>query len=165
MPLLVRKIEKAKWMQNDIVSGEDISADAITNCLKTKENNLSVWKVDTENNVEQAILAIAASAQHIETIDVVLISPEYLTQKDVDYSQSEIPVPVEDLINIHYDICKVTYKKLGIIAYHIADKIREQKIIRFTVGRLKGILKEAIEEGRLDIENLSYDVRKKIIIP
>ena len=162
MSLLVRKIEKAKWMQNDIISGEDISADAITNCLKTKGNTLSVWEVDTENHVEQAVLAIAASAQHIETIDVVLMNPEYLIESDVDYIQSEIPLPVEDLINMHHDICKITYKKLGIIAYHIADKIREQKIIRYTEGRLKGILKEAIEMGKLDIENLNYDVRKKL---
>ena len=38
MRLLVRKIQKSKWMQNDILNGEPVSGDAITNCLKTKNN-------------------------------------------------------------------------------------------------------------------------------
>ena len=28
MPLLVRKINRAKWQQNDILNGEEVSADA-----------------------------------------------------------------------------------------------------------------------------------------
>lgn len=45
MTLLVRKINRAKWMQNDILSEQDVSADAITICMKTVGNTLSVWQI------------------------------------------------------------------------------------------------------------------------
>ena len=60
MSLLVRKINRAKWLQTDIAHGDDISADAITNCMKTTSNRLSVWEVESEARIEEAALAIAS---------------------------------------------------------------------------------------------------------
>src|SRR5680860_1384079 len=71
IPLLVRKIEKAKWMQNDILNGEEVSADAITNCTRTNKNKLSLWFIQDESNLDDAVLALTSQAQHLETIDTV----------------------------------------------------------------------------------------------
>ena len=68
MPLLVRKINKAKWQQIDLTISNDASGDAITNCLKTKSNTLSVWMIDSENQIDDAFLALLANQDRIETI-------------------------------------------------------------------------------------------------
>jgi hypothetical protein len=89
MSLLVRKIDKGKWLQTNISGGEDVSADAVTNCLRTKGNALSVWGVETEAEIDEAVLAIVTGHQHLETIDVVSLSPEHLAVNGIDYQQTQ----------------------------------------------------------------------------
>jgi hypothetical protein len=57
MKLLVRKIERAKWMQKDVVNGATPSADAVTGSLRTKNNTLSVWQIENLDELEDAVIA------------------------------------------------------------------------------------------------------------
>ena len=73
MSLLIRKINRNKWIQNDAVP-DDVPADAITGgCVRTQRNTLSVWEVPDENKIDEAVLAIVSAGHHLETIDVVQI--------------------------------------------------------------------------------------------
>lgn len=83
MSLLVRKINRSKWFQTNIYEGEDISGDAITNCLKTTRNTLSTWRINSETEIEDAILAMASGFDHIDTIDVIPINPEHLESEGI----------------------------------------------------------------------------------
>jgi hypothetical protein len=162
MSLFIRKINKAQWLQTDIVQGEDVSADAITNCMKTKGNTLSAWEVESKTDIDKAVLAMVAAGDHLETIDVVPMTPEYLTEKEVDFKKISGLTPVEGLIKNHINLEQLSYKKLGIIAYHIVDKIREREVKRYTEGKCKEILRKAISEGKLKIEDIKDDIRKKL---
>ena len=102
--MLVRKITKSKWFQNDILNGAEVSADAITNCLKTTKNTLSVWRVDNEETIEEAALAIVANQQYLETIDVVLLDEEYFLKYQIKIENTEGNTIVEDLKNTHVDL-------------------------------------------------------------
>ena len=55
---LARKITRAKWDTGQELSAGEISADAVTSDLRTKENTLSFWRCRTETNgdVEDAVL-------------------------------------------------------------------------------------------------------------
>jgi hypothetical protein len=162
MSLLIRKIDKGKWLQRDICQGEDVPADAITNCLRTKHNTLSAWEITSENDIDEAVLAIVSGHQHLETIDVVPIDPGHLKENNIDCIRTDGLTPVRDLIKNHIDLSNLSYKKLGVIAYHIVDKIRDKKVRRYTEGRLKAILNEAIEKGRLEADKLSDSLRRKL---
>ncbi|MBC8185470.1 hypothetical protein H8E88_30645 [candidate division KSB1 bacterium] len=137
---LIRKINKAKWFQIDIMNDDDVTADAITNCLKTTENTLSVWNIENEADIEQAVLAIAASLQHIETIDVVILSTDTLKQYDINIITSTGNTPIESLKEIHRDLSGLTFSKLSQIKDHIVERIRNEKLKRFTKGQLKKLL-------------------------
>lgn len=162
MPLLVRKVDKGKWMQNDIVNGADVSADAITHCMRTANNKISVWEIDSEGNSEEAVLAMVAAHEHLETIDVVLMNRDYLTENGINCVNSEGRTAVTDLINRHRDLDSLTFKKLGIIAYHIVDGIKNDKIKRYTIGQQKEILKKAISTSRLNPDDLKNSVKEKL---
>ena len=84
MSLLVRKIDKSKWLQNNITADEDVSADDITICLKTSENKLSAWKVSTEHDIREAILAIVTGGDHLEAIDVITIDCKGITSDGIN---------------------------------------------------------------------------------
>lgn len=162
MSFLVRKINKAKWYQIDIMESDDVSADAITNCLKTTKNTLSVWHIETEDDLEKAVLAIVANQDHLDTIDVVILDEPSLTNYNLNIVASPGETPVISLIEAHRDIAELSFTKLGQVKEHIVQRIRNQKLKRYTVSSLKKILTNAINEGLLRKEDLKESIRQKI---
>lgn len=162
MPLLVRKINKAKWMQNDILSGQDVSADAITNCMKTYQNALSAWRVSHEDEVVDAILAMVAGQEHLDTMDVVFINRSSLEGNGINIKLTPGITPVKELVDKHVDICDLTCHLLGVVAENIIKSIKDEKIKRYTQRDLKKILIEAIEAGRLEKNDLNKYLLAKL---
>ncbi len=162
MSLLVRKINKAKWFQVDLWSTYDVSADAITNCLKTSKNTLSVWKIETENDLDQAVLALVSNQDNLDTIDVVILDESSLVDYNVRIISSPGNTPIESLTEAHRDLSELSYTTLGIVKDHIVSRIRNNYIKRYTVGNLKKLLKNSIEQGLLKKEDLQEGVQKKI---
>jgi hypothetical protein len=162
MSFLVRKINKAKWYQINIMESDDVSADAITNCLKTTKNTLSVWHIETEADLEKAVLAIVANQDHLDTIDVVILDEPSLNNYNLNIVASPGETPVLSLIEAHRDIAELSFTKLGQVKEHIVQRIRNQKLKRFTVSSLKKILTNAINEGILKKEDLNESIQQKI---
>jgi hypothetical protein len=155
MSLLVRKIDHIKWQQNDIFHDADVSADAITNCMKTKSNQLSVWEIPVENNLDDAALAIVTSGQHIETMYVALLERQALSEGGIELTQNEGATPIEALKKTHYDLDKLTYPKLGVIAQETVMSFKKKLVKRYTEGRLVEIVTDAITKGILEPSKLS----------
>ena len=162
MSLLVRKIDKSKWLQNDIVSGEDVSADAVTNCMKTSGNTLSTWRIDNEAQIDDAVLAIVSAHQHLDTIDVVWMSQDQLGEEDIIMQDAPGLTPVVDLVDNHVDIVDLTYKSLGKVAHCIIKCFSDNSVKRYTRGGLKKLLRTAIESGRLEAERIAPSVADKL---
>jgi len=162
MSFLVRKINKAKWYQIDIMQSDDVSSDAITNCLKTTKNTLSVWHIETENDIDKAVLAIAANQEHLDTIDVVILDEISLNNYNLNIIVSLGATPVKSLMEAHRDIAELTFTKLGLVKDHIVQRIRNQKIKRYNVNSLKKILTNAINDGLLQKEDLKESIRREI---
>lgn len=162
MNLLVRKIDQAKWMQNDIIHGGDISADAITNCSKTTKNTLSTWKAKSEESLDDAVLAIVSGNKYLESIDVVILDAAELQASGLSLINSDGQTPIQDLVNAHVDIQNLTYKTIGKFADHVVNSFKQEKVKRYTKGKLKTILQEAIQSGRLDPSKIDTDLASKL---
>jgi hypothetical protein len=142
----------------------DFSADAITHCIKTTNNELSVWEIPSEKSLDDAVLAIITGPKvaSIETIDVVTLEPDYLHQSGIGYDKSPGQTFVDDLKGTHYDLKSMTYTKLGIVAGHISDGIQKERVARYTVGRQKEVLRNAINSGRLIASTLNENIQAKL---
>ncbi|GCC53700.1 hypothetical protein SanaruYs_39450 [Chryseotalea sanaruensis] len=162
MSYLVRKVNKAKWFQIDILKDDDVSADALTNCLKTTNNTLSVWRIDNEADLDSAILAIVANQDHLDTIDIVILEESSLEGYNINIVASPGETPVASLISAHRDLSQLTFSKIHDIKNHIVERIRNDKLKRYTVASLKKILNSAIERGLVKQEDLKESLRKKI---
>ena len=57
MSLLIRKINRNRWLEEDEVPN-DVPADAITGCMRTQRNTLSVWEVPDEGKIDEAVKEI-----------------------------------------------------------------------------------------------------------
>jgi hypothetical protein len=102
--MLVRKVNKAKWINADNVK-EPPSADAITGCLRTTNNTLSVWRINNETELEDAVLAIVSGQERLDTIDVIVLDDEHFIKCKISTEETEGRTPVEDLKSTHRDLC------------------------------------------------------------
>ena len=161
MQLFVRKINRSKWNSSDD-NVFNLPSDAITSCTRTSRNTLSVWKITSENDLDEAVLALASNFQKLEAIDVVILDGDYLVKATIEQEQTNGITPVTDLIEYHYDLKNLNYYKIGLVAEHIIKRIRLNKVKRYTITELKELLKKAIEQDRLKIEDLNESVAELI---
>jgi hypothetical protein len=162
MALLIRKIEYNKWMERRILEGEQPSGDAITNCMKTKGNTLSLWSIDNEDELEEAVLAIAAQFNNLDAIDVLKIDPLLIQAKGLPVEACPGLTPYVGFVNNHLHVVNLDYMSLGLMADVIVESIRQEGRKRVTFGELKRIIIKAVEEGKIQWADLKPDVQKKI---
>lgn len=158
----VRRVTKSKWENQLAKLNNIISADAITSCLKTKDNEMSVWSVD---NIEDAILALASTNTSIATVDVVELDAKRLNHLRFKVHQKNARTPAEQLNDKHYDIVELDYTALGVIANEIASETTKNSdyIKRYSASAVKKILKNAITEGKIKLDALDENLRKHLI--
>lgn len=161
--MLVRKINRAKWMSGDNIK-EPPAADAITGCLRTTKNTLSVWRINNEAELEEAVLAIVSGQDHLEAIDVVMLEDEYFVKCAISTEETEGLTPVTDLKDTHIDLCSLDFWTIGMVAEHIIERIKKDKLKRFREAELTKIIKNAIAKKRLELADLKEGIQKKLIL-
>jgi hypothetical protein len=157
MPLLVRRISRAKW---DNIQDNDVCADAITNCLKTFNNDLSVWRITTEDDLNEAILALITGSRQtqLSTLHYVLIEENLVINTGLSLRESNGDTVVSELINKHRDIENLTYIKLGKVKDLIINAINTNSTNFITKRQLKEVLVNAINEGKLVKDRLNPEL-------
>lgn len=160
MPLLIRRISRAKW---DKIGDEDVSADAITSCLKTYQNDLSVWRISSEEELNDAILALISGSKQtkLSTLHYVIIDEDLALEKGLSLKETPGDTVAIDLVDSHRDIEELTYVKLGVVKDLILECIENEKASFMTKKNLKDLLKEAIESGKIQKETLNPELIEK----
>jgi len=97
-----------------------------------------------------------------DTIDVVCLEPSSLESNGIRLQSTSGITPVKNLIDQHIDICDLTYRTLGTVAEQIALALKEGKDVRYTKGKIKNLLKDAIDQGRLQMNDLNESLRKRL---
>lgn len=162
MSFLVRKIEYSKWTQNDILKGEQPSADAITNCMRTFNNTLSVWAIANTGELEDAVLAIASQFDHVETADFLILETSMIENKAIEIKYTPGKTPYSSFVSNHRDIVNLNYERLGFVAGAIVESIKLQYNKRFTRSKIKGILQQGIKSGKIQPDTLKESVLKRL---
>lgn len=163
MAYFVRKIARSKWSRSQ-PDDIDVRADAITSCLRTTRDTLSLWKISSEEEINHAALAIISSQDKFETIDLIILEQQKLEALNLKivHSPQDGMTPIESLKETHFDLIELTYSKLGILKDYIITKVDGGKIIRFTRTKTIDIIKEAIKNKVLDPSILKDSLRNEI---
>ena len=174
MPFFVRKILFAKWTKD--IEGE-ITADAVTACLKTYENTLSLWKIDglVLTELEKCVLAMATSekVEQLNSMTIFCFDEDFFSSNNLNLSHAPTQGKsyISRLNEFHFDILNLNYSKLKIVGNKIKDEVdnhstlsKEQlekklELRTFTASKVKAIVKSAIESKELDINLLHEKVR------
>ncbi len=160
---LIRKVSLAKWKNSLAVGPDYISADAVTGCLRTTGNTLSVWKAETEEEYDQSVLALLASLTSMETIDIVRLGIEELEQNDLELAETEGDTRAKGLGSLHRDIVNLNHGSLKSVAEIVKAKVAENKSIRLRRQDIKAILSKAVADNIVDIDTLPDKIREELL--
>lgn len=167
MDFIARKFARSKW-ESDV-----IRADAVTGCLRTYRDTLSVWEADdTDISISEVALALASNMDRIDTFHIILISKQELQVNGLNLSSTpgNIPINDETLINRHQDIVSLDLSLLSAISHIFHSKVAsDEGCYRISKQKIINLLCEAVCEGKLDLaslperqEKLKQKIRKTI---
>lgn len=162
MLFVVRKIEYSKWNQRRILEGEQPSADAITNCMKTTSNALSLWSIDDENEIDEAVLAIGSQFNDLDSIDILTIDLSLITDRGLSIQKCTGLTPYKNFEERHLDVVGLDYKSLGLMAEVIIESLRKGHWKRVLRKDLKTIISKGVDEGKIQWSDLKEKVQKVI---
>ena len=129
--------------------------------LKTDRNRLSVWKVENDEDLLDAFVALGANSEHIGTISAVKIKPQDLNA--VCFESEEGVSPTRGINEKHRNIKDLNYLLLGDVAMSVIKGLGTGGYIRKTKGDMKKLLIDAYKKNKLDMENMSPTLKEEIM--
>ena len=139
------------------LSAGEIAADAVTSDLRTGRNALSFWRCGNaaEAEVERVALTMAAAGDRIDRLDLVWIEEEHLAADGQAWQQTDGRTPVEESRSLHVDVIRLDYVRLGSVARRVANAIAGERCVRYTRGRVKKLLVDAVGRGDVALADLA----------
>lgn len=128
--------------------------------LKTESNKLSVWQVETDDDLENAFVALGSNCQNVGAIWAVKLSPDDLV--DIGFDDEEGETPATAINGMHRNICELTYASLGDVIGSILHALRDEGLVHKTRGQMKTLLAKAYANRMLDAEGLNDSVLRDI---
>lgn len=170
MAYYVRKISRSKWPENPLSTDEakaleevrGVKADAITNCIRTTGNKLSLWKVEEKSNSIEDIVPLIIGFDRPDTCDIIYISDEAFLEEGISLEQSfeDANTPLDDLKKNHYNAIIKDYEGLGKFAKVVLKSLNNHK--RFKGKEIKIKLKDMLNNHEIEKEMISDKLYEKI---
>ena len=161
---MARKITRAKWETKQGFADGEIQADAVTADLRTQENSLSFWQCGdgTTGEVEKAALALAAGFERVDKLEIVWISEDELRADGQNWAETAGQTPVTDLNNLHVDLSRLDFVRLGKVANRVATAIADRRYRRLSKGCVTNLLASAVRQDRVKLDALEIKVRMEV---
>lgn len=161
MSFLVRKFQRQKWPNDPDRCVFDIASDVLTESLKTKGNTLSLWEVDSLDQLDNAILALVGSMQNLATMDIMIIEKEIIERLGIQIEECDGVTSIESLKHTHRNLIDLNYFSIGLIAEVILRRITSDTYCRrITEKKLKDKVRLAIDDGKILLEQLPPPIAK-----
>lgn len=164
--MLIRFISSiSKWDESKVINRPDafICGDAISD-LRTTDNNLSVWKADSEEDIEDAIVALALNRDAVEKIIYILIREEDLAKLEIEISDKKAgkaPGLRDSILNKHRDLIELDFWRIGFLAEYMLRLAKDEKHRKlYSKADVKMLLNKYKE--RIDIDNMSEKLKEKL---
>lgn len=130
---------------------KDIQADTVQAEFKTDKNKLSVWKVESEEDLLDALIALGSNCDYIGAIDAVKIYEQHV--QNFRFEEEEGDTPTIGINEKHRNITDLNYVSLGELIKSMICGI-QCGYVRKNRREMTNILVDAYINSKLDIEKL-----------
>lgn len=161
MTLILRKLQQKRyWDQAPWLGAHDVQADA-TKCLTTKENELSVFKIDNQMQVRRVVAALALTRDNLAYVDLAIIPESVLKKCGIKRDKNPAGTPDLEVNEWHLNLVELTAAKIA----NLASAIRSDgKITRCQQSHVQAAIKDSLCFGQVEMEKIKKNVtiiRKK----
>ena len=142
---LVRQRRWATFPDIEWIAPEETQADALLD-LQTRNNRLSVFRVDSDNDIQRVVVALAASRDHVANIDYAVFDDDELIAQGIGITQTVGETPDKTANMLHHDIHNLTVRQIELLARTIAlaDHTRIHR------RDIQTMLRDALQSGDLE---------------
>lgn len=163
--MLIRLITSiSKWDESKKVNRDDafICGDCISD-LRTTDNKLSVWKADSQEDIDDAIVALALNRDSVSKINYFFLKEEELARLDIEISDTEPGIAnglEETILHKHRDLIEIDYWRLGFLAEYMINLARvEENRKSMTRQKVKELLNKYKEDHKIEIESINEKLK------
>lgn len=128
--------------------------------LKTTDNKLSLWRVENEADIKDALVALAITRDKISDLAVVMIRPEDLQELSMDDEEGNSPT--FGINDKHRNITNLNYDTLGTVIISILNGLRSGGYKKHSDRAIKRMIVEAYKAGKVDLSNAKESMREDI---
>jgi hypothetical protein len=141
-----------------------IRADALTGCLRTVDDTLSVWVCDgTLADIAEVALALAAQGNTLDKLDIVLLEQGELEDRGIALVATPGDTPIADLRARHHDLVNLDMVAHSSVAVLVAAAVRARTgHYQFTRRRVIELLRVAIDSGRASRDSFADGLRREL---
>ncbi len=162
MNYLLRKYSYNKWKANNGLTPMQFSADSVTNCIKTRKNQLSVWLSEsndfTNPEVEKLVVALATTMDKPDVMDFVWLETDWFEKEGIPLVFNEGQSKYLSVNDKHRDLSELNLVGLSKVGEHIVSQMQTAKNCkRFSRSE---ILKLVLKWQKIDREFSIDDLKK-----
>lgn len=144
MAFILRKLDrKASFYPRDWLDDDDVQADALSS-LRTKDNRLSVWRIDEDRgNLHRVVAALAAGRDFLDKLDYAVIDLQALDSLGIQAVRADGLSP-DDGANQrwHHDLNRLSGRRLVALAVKMRGGLA-----RKSRSNVRALITESIHSG------------------
>jgi len=157
----------ARWDARTVVNREDATtAGDVISDLRTQSNTLSVWRADSPEDINDAIVAMSLNRTDISKMIALLLDEEDLSAMKIEFSATipgKAPGAVASIKNKHRDLLEIDYKRLGVLSDYMMKVVHDKdKRVEITKPNLKKLLIQYKEGNKIIPDEMNADLREKL---
>ena len=100
---VVRQRRWATFPDIEWIAPGETQADALLD-LQTKDNRLSVFRVDNDIDIQRVVIALAATRDHVANLDYAIFDDDELIARGIDITRTVGETPDQTANTLHHDI-------------------------------------------------------------
>ena len=166
MSYLVRKIKISLWpdcSNGENFNIENLSADALTQDLRTTSNTLSMWEIENLHELDDVCIAIAVTRNEVIDFDILIFNKEEI-EETFELEKTQGDTSFENFKNKHYDIRNLNLEKITCFAKKIVGKLNSiENIHMFSIQDNKQKIYSLYKDNQFNREFLEKKNWKKFI--
>lgn len=166
--MLIRGIASlARWDGTTVVNREDATtAGDVISDLRTQSNTLSVWRADSPEDINDAIVAMSLNRTEVSKVIALLLDEKDLSAMKIDFSDAipgKAPGAAESIKNKHRDLLEIDYKRLGVLSDYMMKVVHDKdKRVEITKPNLKKLLIQYKEGNKIIPDEMNPELREKL---
>ena len=154
---VVRQRRWATFPDIEWIAPGETQGDALLD-LQTRDNRLSVFRVDNDNDIQRVVIALAATRDHVANLDYAIFDDDELVAQGIDITQTVGETPDQTANILHHDIQNLTVLQIELLARTIAlaDHTRIHR------RDIQTMLRDALQSGDLQPDAIRPSVLTRI---